>query len=207
MKAVFKRKISLDITHLTILFCLALVYVIPMSSNLNLASPVHGDIYRVLRLGLVALAGLSLLKTRILKGYQLIEYTVLLGILLAQYVLNHEIPFTSMLVFASIILFDQVNTAQTKGVSPKVLSWIFKIQLLQLAVMAGLFFARYGYLEVLNTGKDPNYTAYFLVLLYFMLAKNSTRAWFQPRDILLLLVVLTYSRNGLLAVADRKSVV
>ena len=190
--------------NIIIFLCIFVIYILPVSSNMNLTDKVHYDIYYYSRLLLAGIAlPIIIFKSRI-RLFQYFEYLAFVTITLVYMLLNKEIPRTGILVFSFIIIIDWLLTQKNanllnSGFIKKIVICASIFYVSQLAYVAVLNPTRVG---LISSCKDANYTGYFLVLLYFLAnsIKNSNKL-FHFSDIFLVLALLTYSRAALLAVS------
>lgn len=184
------------------LYCLCIVYVIPVSSNLNLDSSIHGDIYSIMRLGIVIPTLVSFVIIPKKPVSNIIEYISLLTLLISSWIIKGEFQGTSLFVLISIVLLDTLNKIHiTLDKTLKRLVHIITICFVcQLMVMSTYFYTQNGFWGIIGSFKDANYTSYFLILLYFLNGDEKVTNIIQKRDILLFLSILTYSRTALIVV-------
>lgn len=191
------------INILTIVLCCIVIYIIPVSSNFNLTSTIHGNIYRFTRLFIVPICILGLLLNFHRTKQQWTSYIALSIITIISFILKREIPFTNILLLSFFIAFDcvynnidQIKTLFKNNNTRKILM-IFLVFIVQILVM---FIINNNRLSVMSSFKDANYTGYFLIILYFIIGDESNYKFFQKRDIILLLALLTFSRTALISI-------
>lgn len=196
-----KEKIGNYISIIIILFCYFIIYVLPVSSNLHLSSQLHGDIYRYSRLLIAPLGLFSLIYLNNRTKKQWIEYLILLFVVLISFILKGEIPWTSMLLLIFFVSYDGVdgNAHNIVSILAKK-NKILKITIIFILQIILMFIFNMNHTGALSTFKDPNYTGYFLILLYYLVGDESNYCKFQKRDVFLLVALLTFSRTALLSI-------
>ena len=200
LSAKFANKI---LFNLIIGLGILIIYILPVSSNMDLLDKTHYNVYYYSRLLFaVIVLPIVICKLRV-RQLQCFEYLLLATVILVYTLINNEIQWTGILVFSYIIVIDWL-LAQRK-VNLLNINFIKKI-----TICASIFYiaqiALVGILNptkvgLLSSCKDANYTGYFLVLLYFLtdsLKKENTLFCFS--NIFLILAFLTYSRAAFLAV-------
>ena len=190
--------------NLIICACIFIIYILPVSSNMNLSDKTHYDVYYYSRLLLAGIALPIIIRKLRVRWLQCFEYLVLAAIMLVYIFINDKIPWTGILVFSFIIIIDwllsqkKANLLNSAFIKKLIIcASIFYIA--QIALVVALNPTRVG---LLSSCKDANYTGYFLVLLYFLVDSiKKGNKLFHFAGIFLTLAFLTYSRAAFLAVS------
>lgn len=194
--------IKKGVINFIIFLVIAAIYIIPVSSgfytNINTAEASGYNIFSNIRIVFILLAIiLFFLDSR----KKISTYNILFLILLIftlKYFFYNEIDFGLFYIAASIIIFDcLINYDLNYNLVKKILNASFYTYILQIIIFSANYYFKYGFLRVVASYNDANYTAYFgLCLIYFFYVSKQK----IKMNILLVLMMFTFSRLYILII-------
>ena len=180
--------------------CLFIIYVIPISFNLKIENASHGDVFYYTRLLFLPISILLFFLFNKKSIKNIISYLILIIAMIGFYIRYQTISLTSCMVLVYFIIFDEINRNKERFIIGNCLKMIVKICtgafIIQLLIMKIINPNNVG---IISSFKDENYTAYFLIFLYFI-----NKSIYDKKIInilLLILAILTFSRMAMLAVS------
>lgn len=200
MRTIVSRSaMSVELSKLSVYVCLIIVYVLPLSIGQSSNDSQIGNVYYWTRLIMVPLAVGALVGAKRQKSLY-IEYAFLSIVALLIYLIHKEIPDTCVLLLVYIIVFDSLDGVSVGQItSTKFFKSVILFFLIQIILVTYLSFRSTQSISVMTSTQDRNYSAFFILILYFMIPSEPNRRFIQPKDVLLLLAILTFSRTGMIA--------
>lgn len=187
------------LSKLSMYACLFIAFAIPLTLGQGAEDSQVGNLYYWTRLIMVPLAIAALFWVRRRKILY-VEYAVLAIIALLIYLIHEEIPSTCILLLVALIVFDSIDRDSiSRLTSTRIFKIVFLIFVLQIVFFTYQSYSNTHSLSVMTSAQDRNYSAFFILLMYFLIPSREDGKLFHPKDVLLILAVLTFSRTGMIA--------